>query len=76
LAGFYRANGRGVTVESDEFNFVSLAVGVEMDHGPNVARLQTMNRQRLSKDDFVVLLITGRNISQRIGSARPYFTTA
>ena len=55
MTGFDRANGRGVTVESDEFNFVSLTVGVDMDHGSDVARLQTMHRQRLSKDDSVVL---------------------
>ena len=39
LTGLDRANGRGVSVQGDEFNFVSLAVGVDMDHGSDVARL-------------------------------------
>jgi len=54
LARFDRANGRGVSVEGDEFNFVSLAVGVDMDHGADIAGLQTMHRQRFRKDDSVV----------------------
>ena len=55
MARFDRANGRGVSVEGDEFNFVSLAVGVDVHHGTDIARLQAVQGQRLRKDDSVVL---------------------
>lgn len=54
LAGFDRADGRGVPVEGDKFDFVSLAVGADMDHSAYIAGLQTMHQQRFRKDDSVV----------------------
>lgn len=56
LCGFDGAHGGRMTIESDKLDFVSFAVGVDMHDSSDIARLQTVLRQRLGQNHSVVLI--------------------
>ena len=58
LRGLNRRDGRCVAVQSRELNLERLAVRIDVNHGPDVANLQTLLWKRRRQNDSVMFLIT------------------
>ena len=54
LAGFDCADGGGMSVERHELDFEGFPIGINMDDGADIARLEAVRRQGLGGDHSVV----------------------
>jgi hypothetical protein len=71
LARLDSADGSGMTVEGYKLDFVGFAIGINMNNGTDIARLEAVRRQGLGEDHSVVFFDHGRNISQWVGTDQP-----
>jgi hypothetical protein len=59
-----------MTVEGYKLDFVGFAIGINMDNGTDIARLEAVRRQGLGEDHSVVFFNHRGTISQRIRKGR------
>jgi hypothetical protein len=61
LARLDSADGRGMSVESHELHLIGLAIGINMNHRPDIPRLKTVHRHGLGQNYPVMFFDHGCN---------------